>query len=224
MDKIISNYIKYKFLFKDDIKHSSYLYQKVFRSIYGYTQNVTKKDKKTYLYHREGTLENTPYIRPGKNSIIVPINTEHNIINFFNTGKSTTHNFKEKGEWSIDYTIDKIEINDTDIIKAVENFIDNLNIVSIDGNKQKLSEELNKLIANSEYLSKYKKANKDNLLNKLKKIQEIDWINKVKEKSEKVNSFYNNINKIKELFNSLKISQIQAIKDDPKESLSISTQ
>lgn len=200
MDKIISNYVKYKFLFKEDIKHSSYLYQKVFRSIYGYTQNVTKKDKKTYLYHREGIIENTPYIRPGKNSIILPINTEHKLINFFNTGKSTTHNFKEKGDWSIDYTIERVEINTIDIIKATENYLNYLQIRSIEGNNKKLYEELNKLINDSEYLSKYKKANKDHLLNKLKHILEIDWINKTKENSEKINLFITNSNKIKELF------------------------
>ncbi|MFA7709323.1 MAG: hypothetical protein WCX82_04270, partial [archaeon] len=171
MGKIISNYIKYKFIFNNNINHSAYLYQKVFRSIYGYTQNVTKKDKKTYLYHREGVLENIPYIKSGKNSIVIPIDTEHSIINFFNTGKSPIHNFREKGEWTIDYTIEKVEIDDTDIIRNIDSYIDSLVIISLDGNNKKLLDELNKLITDSEYLSKYKKANKDNLINKMKIIQ-----------------------------------------------------
>ncbi|MFA5745358.1 MAG: hypothetical protein WC932_00660 [archaeon] len=200
MGKIISNYIKYKFIFNNNINHSAYLYQKVFRSIYGYTQNVTKKDKKTYLYHREGVLENIPYIKSGKNSIVIPIDTEHSIINFFNTGKSPIHNFREKGEWTIDYTIEKVEIDDTDIIRNIDSYIDSLVIISLDGNNKKLLDELNKLITDSEYLSKYKKANKDNLINKMKIIQNIDWIIKCKDKSEKVKLFYELYNKVNELF------------------------
>lgn len=201
MNKILSNYIKYKFIFNNDIKHSSYLYQKMFRSIYGYTQNVTKKDKKTYWYHREGVLENIPYIRPGKNSIIVPINTEHKIINFFNTGKSPTHNFKEKGEWSINYNIDKIEINQEDIIKTIDAFINSLIVISIDGKNTKIFDELNNIIIDKEYASKFKKANKDNLISKINNILEIDWIFKTKESSEKVKLLISLFNKAKESFN-----------------------
>lgn len=204
MEKIISNYIKYKFIFDNNIKHSSYLYQKVFRSIYGYTQNVTKKDKKTYLYHREGVLENIPFIRPGKNGIVVPINTEHNIINFFNTGKSPTHNFKERGEWSIDYDIQKIEVNEVDIIKATESFINSIVVVSIDGKNTKLFDELNRIINDKEYSSKFKKANKDNLINKINNILEIDWLKKTKENSEKIKNFISLFTKVKEiLYNQL---------------------
>lgn len=201
MDKIISNYIKYKFTFNDNIKHSSYLYQKMFRSIYGYTQNVTKKDKKTYWYHREGVLEDIPYIRPGKNSIIVPINTEHKIINFFNTGKSPTHNFKEKGEWSINYNIEKIEINQEDIIKTIDAFINSIIIISIDGKNTKIIDELNKIINDKDYASKFKKANKDNLVLKINNILKIDWIVKTKESSEKAKLLILLLNKAKEVFN-----------------------
>jgi len=200
MDKIISNYIKYKFIFNDNIKHSSYLYQKMFRSIYGYTQNVTKKDKKTYWYYRAGVLEDIPYIRPGKNSIIIPINTEHKIINFFNTGKSPIHNFKEKGEWSINYDIEKIEINQEDIIKTIDDFINSTIVISIDGKNTKLIDELNKIINDKEYASKFKKANKNNLISKINKILEIDWVDKTKESSENVKLLISLFDKAKEIF------------------------
>ena len=94
------------------------------------------QNKKTYLYHREGVLENIPYIRPGKNSVIIPINTEHKIINFFNTGKSPTHHFREKGEWAINYNIEKIEINDTDIIKTIDTFINSTSHFQINDARQ----------------------------------------------------------------------------------------
>ena len=204
MDKIISNYIKYKFIFNNNIKHSSYLYQKVFRSIYGYTQNVTKKNKQVYQYYRKGVIEDLPYLRPGKNCLILPINTEHKLINFFNTGKSTTHNFREKGDYSIEYTIDKVEINDIEIIKCIEDFINNYYIISIDGNNNKLINELDLIINNSEYFSKYKKANRDNLINKLNNIVSSDWFVKCKNKSELILEFINKINIIKEKFNFIK--------------------
>ena len=201
MDKIISNYIKYKFTFNNNIKHSSYLYQKVFRSIYGYTQNVTKKDKKIYQYHRKGVIEDIPYLRPGKNCIILPFNTEHKLINFFNTGKSTTHNFREKGNYSIEYTLDKVEINDTEIIKTLESFITNYFLVSVDGNNNKLINELDLIINNTEYYQKYKKSNKDNLISKLNNIISNDWFLKCKNKSEVLSDFYNKVNLVKERFN-----------------------
>jgi len=210
MDKIISNYIKYKFIFSNNINHSAYLYQKVFRSIYGYTQNVTKKDKKTYLYQRPGVLENIPYIKSGKNSIVIPIDMEHSIINFFNTGKSPIHNFREKGEWTIDYTIEKIEINDTEIIRSIDNYIDSLVIISLDGSTKKLLDELNKLILDSDYLLKYKKANKDNLTSKIRNIKNIDWIIKCKDKSDKIKQFLELCNKINDLFyNSNKAEELK---------------
>lgn len=201
MEKIVCNYIKYKFIFNDNIKHSSYLYQKIFRSIYGYTQNVTKKDKKTYWYYRPGVLEDIPYIRPGKNCVIVPIDTEHKIINFFNTGKSPTHNFKEKGDWSVNYDIQKIEINQEDIIKTINAFVDSITVVSIDGKNTKIINELNKIIDDEDYASKLKKANRDNLISKINKILKIDWVDKTKESSEKVKLLIYLSDKIKVIFN-----------------------
>jgi len=204
MNKILSNYIKYKFIFNNNIKHSSYLYQKVFRSIYGYTQNVTKKDKQVYQYYRKGVIDDLPYLRPGKNCLILSLNTEHKLINFFNTGKSTTHNFKERGEYSIDYTIDKIEINDIEIINCLENYITNYNIISVNSKINKLINELDLIINEKDYFSKYKKANKDNLINKLNFIISIDWFIKCKNSSELIIDFYNKINKVKEIFNIVK--------------------
>jgi hypothetical protein len=174
----------------------------VFRSIYGYTQNVTKKDKKTYQYYREGVIEDLPHIRPGKNSLILPINTEHKLINFFNTGKSTTHNFREKGDWNIDYSIDKVEINEQDIIIALENFIKNQNVISQSGNNNKLINELDLIINNQDYFNKYKKPNKNNLLNKLNIIESLDWFIKCKNKSEFIDEFTKKVELIKNKFNS----------------------
>lgn len=199
MDKIISNYIKYKFIFNNNkINHNSYNYQKLFRVIYGYTQNITKKDKKIYKYHRQGIIEDLPFIRPGRNCIILPINTEYKLINFFDNKIGAAHNFKEKDYYFVKYTIDKIEVNDLEIINCLEKYINNCNIISFDGKQDKLINELNKIINEPEYLNKFKKKNKDNLLDKLNNITSIDWFVKCKGKSDIVSGFLDKINLAKE--------------------------
>lgn len=204
MNKIISNYIKYKFTFNNNIKHSSYLYQKVFRSIYGYTQNVTKKDRQSYQYYRKGVISDIPFLRPGKNSIILPLNTEQKLLNFFNTGKSTTHNFREKGEYIIEYNINRVEINEIDIVRCLENYIENMYVVSIDGNNIKLIYELDLIINDLEHYNKYRKPNKDNLIKKLNFITGIDWFMKCENSSELIFNFLNKIKLVKEKFDSKK--------------------
>jgi len=37
--------VRYKIKVHDEVKHSSYLYQKLFRAIYGYTQVVCKQNR-----------------------------------------------------------------------------------------------------------------------------------------------------------------------------------
>ena len=186
METIKSNYIKYKFNFEENIKHSSYLYQKIFRSIYGYKQNVSKNNNKKYVYFRKGVLNNIPFIRPGKNSIIIPLRLEHKLIDFFNTGNSPTHNWKEKGNWSVDYKIDVVDISINNIIKATEEFIKNYLIISSDGSLKKILDEIKYIIDNNI-------SNINYLKNDINYILSIDWIDKSKDDSEIISNFYKNI-------------------------------
>lgn len=186
METIKSNYIKYKFVFENNIKHSSYTYQRIFRSIYGYKQNVSKNNNKKYVYFRKGVLSNMPLIRPGKNVVVIPLKLEHKLIDFFNTGVNPTHNWKEKGSWSVDYKIDVIDIDINNIIKATEDFLKEYLIVSHDGSLKKIIDEVDYAVVNNI-------SNIDYLDNDINYILDIDWFNKSKEHSEILSSFYNNI-------------------------------
>ncbi len=157
MKKIKSNFIKYKFIFKENTKHTSYLYQKVFRAIYGYHQNVTKNNNKIYTYFRKGLVSDIPYIKPGKNSVILPIGYETKLLEYFETGKNPTHNWKTRGDWKVEYTINEVDIDSESVIKSLEDYINNYTIINLENKNAKLLEEIDLVskeqISNNNYIN-----------------------------------------------------------------------
>jgi len=119
-------FIQYKFVVPDSMKLSSYTYQKIFRAIYGYTQNVKKSNGKRYHYYRHGLLTDVPYIRPGKNCVIIPKEILSKVVEFFKTGKNPTHKWITKGEWKAVYYIDDKKIEESLAAKAFEALINRL--------------------------------------------------------------------------------------------------
>ena len=82
-------------------KRSSYIYQRFFRAIYGYTQVVSKSNGKRYVYHRPGVLTNIPYLKAGKNAVIIPPSGTKPLLDFLKTGKNPAHQFTSLGiPWS----------------------------------------------------------------------------------------------------------------------------
>jgi hypothetical protein len=192
IDKINCILIKYKFSFNKEIKHTSYIYQKVFRSLYGYHQNVTKNNNKIYIYFRKGILSDIPYIKAYKNAIILPKNFEDKIINYFNTGENPAHRWKTKGDWIVNYTIDEIDVDYESIISSLINYINDYKIINKDNEKVKLKNEIKNFSFNN--------LNKDYniyLLSICNKIVSFDWFKKVYEYSEELKLFYNNYLRIK---------------------------
>lgn len=185
--------IEYKFIFNKDIKHSSYLYQKVFRSICGYQQNVTKKGLKPYIYYRKGLLSNIPHKKYARNNIILPKGCEKAIIDYFETGVNPTHNWREKGNWNVDYKVKEIDIDVSEIIKILEIFLLDYKIINVK-NKQvsllnEISEVKNNLINNKNYIN-----NKDyinNILQIMKNLINNEWFEKSKDQSALLTNFYN---------------------------------
>ncbi len=112
--------IQYKFILPANIKHSSYTYQKLFRAIYGYTQNVSKSSGKTYRYHRSGVLSVFPHSKPGKNAVLVPKSAVPALADFFKTGKNPSHDWHVKGEWKAVYYLDEKELAVAEASKAVD--------------------------------------------------------------------------------------------------------
>jgi len=116
-------FIQYKFILPDTVNHSSYSYQKLFRAIYGYTQAVYKSNGKNYRYHRKGVLSDFPYMRAGKNCVIIAPDAFQDLISFFKTGKNPTHKWMVKGNWKAVYYMDEKAIPDQKAAKAVENLL-----------------------------------------------------------------------------------------------------
>ncbi len=116
-------FIQYKFITSEKVKHSSYAYQKLFRALYGYTQNVTKSNGKTYKYKRKGILSDIPHIRSGKNCVIIPNTAFNNLATFFKTGKNPTHLWQDKGDWKAVYYMDEKNLKEEDVIKALEDLV-----------------------------------------------------------------------------------------------------
>jgi len=124
MSNIKGYFVQYKFIFPEAIKHSSYTYQKLFRAIYGYTQVVFKSSGKRYSYHRIGVLSDTPYIRSGKNCVIIPQTALQKLTNFFRTGANPTHKWHVKGNWKAVYYVGEKELNPTTVKDSLEKQLD----------------------------------------------------------------------------------------------------
>ena len=112
--------VQYKFILPSDIKHSSYTYQKLFRALYGYTQNVSKSSGKTYRYHRPGVLSSFPFTKPGKNLVLIPKSALSALVDFFKTGKTPSHEWHVKGDWKAAYYTDERDISVSDAAQALD--------------------------------------------------------------------------------------------------------
>lgn len=184
-------FIQYKFILPEDTGHSSYSYQKLFRALYGYTQNVSKSSGKTYAYHRPGVLSGTPHIRPGKNCVIIPKENFQPLISFFKTGVNPAHKWRAKGNWKAVYYMDEKELQDDDVLGALHELIDNYFVKSGSGAHSKMTEEL-------EIISNAKRANENTDVNSARsaieaaqKIISGPWFSEYKNKSQKLMDFAN---------------------------------
>ena len=112
--------VQYKFVLPSGTKHASYAYQKLFRALYGYTQNVSKSSGKTYRYHRQGILTAQPHTKPGKNAVLIPKSALPGLVDFFKTGKNPSHEWHVKGDWKAVYYTDERDLSPAETAAAVE--------------------------------------------------------------------------------------------------------
>ncbi|MBS8122187.1 hypothetical protein [Candidatus Vampirococcus lugosii] len=196
MNKIKSDYIKYNFIFPEGTNHSSYIYQKVFRSIYGYSQNVTKKNNKIYTYLRKGIISEIPYIKPGKNTVILPLNNKDLLLDYFKTGINPTHNWKIRGDWKVDYNIDTIEVDSESIIRSLEYYIKNYKVINIFNKNNLLLNEIEFCINNNNINKDYI----DYIYKIINKITSFNWYKEVYNDSEYLTNFNNKVIEFKNKF------------------------
>lgn len=190
-------FIQYKFLIPENIKHSSYTYQKLFRALYGYTQNVTKSNGKTYKYHRKGILSGVPYIRPGKNCVIIPPAVFSSLIDFFKTGKNPSHKWAAKGNWRAVYYMNEKDVPLADVVPAVEELLERTFVLSAAKDHEPLLPEITALIElkkkNGQVDGVYKKI----VVDEAQKISSLDWVFPALAKSEKLQKFSLALNELK---------------------------
>ena len=179
-----SYFIQYRFIIPDSVKHSSYTYQKLFRAIYGYTQAVYKSNGKTYHYHRPGILSEYPYIRPGKNCVIIPPAAFQPLQEFFKTGHNPTHKWQVKGDWKCTYFLNEKDVDEKTIISALSDLLSRKFINGPDGST-KISSELKRLKTN-EPSPEYKAA----VLKDAQTIVNMPWFKEVYSQSKELSDFY----------------------------------
>ena len=188
-------FIQYKFIIPENMKHSSYTYQKLFRALYGYTQAVYKSNGKIYHYHRAGILSSTPYLRPGKNCVIIPPGKFQGLLEFFKTGRNPTHSWRGKGDWKAVYYMNEKTVDEKNAIGALEELLDRHYVTTDSGKKEKLAAELNSVVnktkedADKGYLSI--------ILSEAQTIASNDWFKNVYSHSDKLKTFYLNYKKLK---------------------------
>ncbi len=84
---------------------------------------MTKSNGKTYHYFRKGILSDFPYIRPGKNCVIIPPKSFNSLDVFFKTGKNPSHYWRAKGDWKAVFYMDEKNLEETQIISAIKDQI-----------------------------------------------------------------------------------------------------
>jgi hypothetical protein len=184
-------FVQYRFIIPDTVKHSSYTYQKLFRAIYGYTQAVYKASGKNYHYHRAGILSSYPYIRPGKNCVIIPPTAFQSLQDFFKTGHNPTHNWEEKGEWKCTYFLNEKDLGDKEVVLALENLLARKFVDSSEG-PIKLVSEMKRVVekgADANY--------KALLLKEVQAVVDLEWFKQTYAQSPQLSEFY-------ELYRSIK--------------------
>ena len=180
-------FVQYRFIIPSSIKHSSYTYQKLFRAIYGYTQAVYKSNGKNYKYYRQGILSQYPYIRPGKNCVIVPPQSFQALQEFFKTGHNPTHNWTMKGDWKCTYFLNEKDVDEKEIVTAIESLIARKYVEGNEG-LVKLSSEIKRTSTYPTDNKEYKAA----LVKEAQQIVESDWFKQVYNQSKELAEFYSN--------------------------------
>jgi hypothetical protein len=177
--------VKYKVKMGGEYNHSDYDYQKIFRAIYGYTQNVTKGNGKIYIYHRPGILSKTPYIKKGKNEVIIPKDNLPSLLDFFKTGENPAHKWAEKGNWQATYTLYDVDISEQQAKKAIDKLINSVFIVDDEGLTKRIINVLEDLKENKVPSLPLKNI----LLTEMKKIHNLEWYSTISEKTNIMKQF-----------------------------------
>lgn len=118
-------------------KKSSYVYQRFYRALYGYTQVVSKASGKRYTYHRDGVLTRHPFIKDSRNSVIIPDSALQPLLSFLKTGQNPAHRFTNISNWTdlVKYSVQETTISAEDAAHAVFSAISRLYVKALTGDR-----------------------------------------------------------------------------------------
>jgi len=118
-------------------------------------------------------LSNYPYIKKGKNEVILTKEGFSRFIDFLKTGRNPTHKWEEKGNWTSSYSMYDIDILDQQIEKAMFNLIKGTFVLTPEGINRRILDVLEDIDSGVVY--------DENLMRmydkKIKEIQILEWYN-----------------------------------------------
>ncbi|NPA86522.1 MAG: hypothetical protein GXO00_00750 [Candidatus Diapherotrites archaeon] len=161
-----------RYRYKGSRPSSSYSYQRFFRALYGYTQVVTKSNGRTYVYYREGVLTLYPYIREGRNTVIIPPSALTDVIDFFKTGRNPAHSFEDLSNWDVSYYVEEVNVDPGSALKAIYSALNRI-LVRVPEGFVPLRELVSKPVLSPDELAA--------LRQKARKIVETEWFRLLKD-------------------------------------------
>ncbi len=170
-----------RYRYKGAEPSSSYLYQRFFRALYGYTQVVTKSNGKTYVYYREGVLTTFPFIREAKNTVVIPSNALEPLITFFKTGRNPAHSFEDLSSWDVTYYVEEINVEENSALRAIYAALNRI-LVPLEEGYVRLRELTQRDVLTSNELAA--------LRTKAKNVVESDWFQHLKDRDPLLERLY----------------------------------
>ena len=185
------SFIRYTFYIPGVTDWSEYRYQKLFRMLYGYVQVVSKGSGASYNYYREGVLTDIPYLKTGKNSIIVPQDSLQKILIFFRTGKAASGDRVPEGcKVPITHFIETVQRPAKELVPAFDALLERL----------KLSDgaSVDSALADLVQAQDWENKNSAQVLAYAQGICSSSWFNAVAGESPRMKKFQDNYYKLKE--------------------------
>ncbi len=120
-----------------DGPRSAYFYQRFFRALYGYKQVVSKSNGRHYVYYRPGVLTPHPYVKAGRNAVLVPDSALQPLLRFLKTGQNPAHRFQFTGNWVeiVKYSMREAGVDPSVAGSAVASVFDRVYVDLVGGRK-----------------------------------------------------------------------------------------
>ncbi|MFH1545270.1 MAG: hypothetical protein ABIE23_04275 [archaeon] len=111
------------------------------------------------------------------------------LISFFKTGKNPAHNWTTKGDWKAVYYLNEKDLEESNVVSALEKWIDRTQLTSSSKEPMLLLEEMEKLKEEVSSGKKIDSAHHKAVLGEAQKITGSVWFKSAYSKSPKLKQF-----------------------------------